>query len=152
MITANGLGRTVVIFDGQLEVTMMPFNTMKAQIIHEQLRKEQPPTEWSSVKNAFLFFAGMMVNIKPLVEEDALSLESQGVLYFAHNQTGDVLKNFDLFQSVIPATALSELYKAYNETRVSLPQAPEILHDGRPDDDADPEDSSVGKKPSKAKS
>jgi hypothetical protein len=131
---------------------MMPFHTMKARVIHEQLSKDEPFEDWSSVKRTFLIVAGMMVNARALVDAEALGFEAQGLLHFAHHQTGKVVDDFNLFQLVIPVTALDELYRAYDETRVSLPQAPEVLHDGRPDEDADPEDLSVGEKPSKAKS
>ena len=136
-------------FDGQLLLSIMPYNTFKSRVVFQRLTAEQPIEDWEDVKNTFALVIGSTVGCELLVDEAELSDVSRGFWYFWTHKTGGILADYDLFISYISVEAFNPLFEAINVTRSVLPQANEVLHGGKPDQKTDPLASSAGGKSGK---
>ena len=145
----NGLAKKTTLCNGEIEASFMPYSTIKTRLIWGAMDAIVPNEKWDESQTTFVLFSGPVVDLRAVKEP--LSLEAQGVMAWWNSCTGDYAHNYTLFLSLIPMSMQGELVEAYMATRVDLPTAPEILHDGRPDEEADPNVLRAGEKPSKEK-
>ena len=146
----NGLARTVEILDGQLEVSFLPYHTIKSRLFMEDLKRDEPYEDWVPGKLGYWAIKSCLLEIKALA--DSLDYRAQSLLYWWEHCADNATEGFILYQSVVELTASDALTIAYNDTRADLPKAPEILHAGKPDEDADPEILRAGKRHSRKSS
>ena len=148
----NGLSRKISLYDGQVEVAFLPYTSLGSMLLKRTLEDSIQTEAWDSFLRAYVNVVGCLVGMKALVPPEQLDYRSQGLLAFWEKRTGTATDDYTLFNAVMAADAYTELMEAYTNSRVVLPKADAILHDGMPDEDADPEGSSAGRKRSKRKS
>jgi len=136
-------------FDGQILMLIMPYKTFKLRLVHQRLDDGTPIELWDESKHSFFITVGSTVSCELLVDETDLSEMARGFWYFWQHQTGDILKDYELFLRYVAVESLTELYEAFNSTRTVVPKADEALHKGRPDQKTDPLASSAGGKSGK---
>ena len=142
-------GKPYEAFDGQILMSIMPYNTFKLRVVYQRLEADQAIEDWDSAKSAFALVIGSMIGCELLVDEAELSDQARGFWYFWAHQTGETLADYDLFITYIAMESLDEFFAAFKATRSVLPQADEALHGGKPDATLDPLASSAGGKSGK---
>jgi hypothetical protein len=147
----NGLAKSHDVFDGQLRLSMIPYNTVLTKITHIRMQ-ELYGDDLSSIQGAFALIMGVWVECELLVDESELSLPSRGLWYFWQNRTGDVTKDYDIFTRVLHIDISEILYEAYESTRDEIPKASPELSKEMPLVEDDPLPTSAGGKRGKKKS
>jgi hypothetical protein len=139
------LSKKTTILNDAVTVWMLPYRTRKAgyqfEVISEMFSADLD--EWDDYQCVFLWVEQHAVDMTfPPAKGENPHLA--GLRQYWHGRNGDEANNWELFSNVISRDVLYALHDAYTETREDLPGAPEILTEGRPDKNADPEGSSGG--------
>ena len=146
----NGLAKKAKLYDGQVEVAFLPYLTLHVRLLWRAMEAATSDEEWDTDCKAYITAMGTLQSVTKL--RDDLDYRALGLLHFWQHKTGNAVEDYGLFKEVVPLDALDDFYGSYNETRVHLPLADAVLHQGIPDEDTDPEPSSAGKKRSRSKS
>jgi len=151
-VELNGLSRKISLYDGQVEVAFLPYTSLGSMLLKRTLEDCTREEAWDSFLRAYVNVMGCLVGVRALVPNKKQDYRSQGLLAFWEKRTGVAKDDYTLFNAVMAADAYAELMEAYTNSRAVLPKADAILHEGMPDEEADPEVSSAGGKRSKRKS
>jgi hypothetical protein len=151
MSSLNGLAKTYDAFDGQLRLSMMPYNTMKTKHYLTHMR-ELYGDELENSPATYAMVMGAWVDCEMLADENDLTPDAQGLLYFWQHRTGDKTKDYEAFHSVLSIASFDVLWEAYASTRAKISKASVELHGGMPLAEDDPLPISVGRKSGKKKS
>ena len=149
-LSLNGLAKKALLCNGEIEASFIPYSTMKTQLVWQAMNAITPSDNWDDIQGTFVLVYGTLANIQATSE--TLSLEAQGMIAWWDNCGGDYAHNYELFLMLAAVSVRAELFDAYTQTRAELPKAPEILHQGRPDGEIDPNVLRAGEKRLRKKS
>lgn len=124
--------KTHIGMDGALQFTMLPFANMLTALITSDLEKIIPRENWGYEERAFGIIEGVTLDIACL---DETNVEAQSLAdYWNGTRNLPTEKKLQYFRQLVSRACLLEWWDAYDKTRIPLPQAPDILHKGEPED------------------
>lgn len=120
------IANSAAVMDGQLTLWMMPYLTLRNDIVLTAFdriipRNERPHpdgdgvlSDWSLVHNTFVICEGVLVDVE--VSSDA-SKEARAFAHYWQQRGDDLRANWDLFTALTGGRVFGALWEAYNATR-----------------------------------
>jgi hypothetical protein len=143
----KSLAKKAEILDGKATVWMLPYRTRKAGYVYDEIAAlfENDVADWDDYQAVFIWVEQYLVEIDIA---DPGGAHVKGLQLYLDTRKKGLKKAWEVFSNTVSRDVLYALHQAYLDTREDLPKAPEILTEGRPNQSADPEDSSAGGKKS----
>lgn len=121
-MSLRDLAKQAVVMDGQLTIWMMPYLTLKNDIVQAAFEKVVPRDEWGYIHNTFLIVEGVMIDVEAAPNA---GLEAQALAYYWRNRNGSIAANWDSFTQVAGGKAYGAIWDAWNATRDTTIEDPE---------------------------
>jgi len=110
------LARPFSALEGQVVFYMMPYTTLRWQILLKAFAEIVPRDDWEYAESIFVLFEGNIVDMEFAWNEQATS-QSRAYEVYWQGRTGNVAQDWALFLSVFAPDALAVLSQAYDATR-----------------------------------
>ncbi|KKK84436.1 hypothetical protein LCGC14_2783350 [marine sediment metagenome] len=137
--------KTATILDGKVTVYMLPYNTMQAgRVIDEMDTLTDLFPEHDERQYWMHIFRLMEQFLIDLEFEPSANSHVEGLKLYWQNRNGDMSQRAELFPTVVSTDVMALLFGAYEETREALPGVSDVLAAGKPDAKTDPEATSGG--------
>jgi hypothetical protein len=129
------IARRADVMDGQLSLWLMPYLTLRNDVVRKAFEKIVPVSEWDNIHQAFVVCEGSLVDRE--INGDAPELRGFEAYWTGRGQ--DTAANWNLFTTVIGGRAYAGIIEAFMDTRDTSYDALEELNAELDEETADPE-------------
>lgn len=108
------IARRAEVLDGQLNLWMMPYLTLRNDIAQTALEKVVPREEWGDIHHAFLVVEGSVVDVSAKKDADP---EIAAFAAYWRGRSPSAGDNFMTFTQIVGAKVYGAIWDAYLQTR-----------------------------------
>lgn len=126
------IAKQAVVLDGQLTLWMMPYLTLRNDIVVSAFARIVPRDDWGNIHQVFIICEGALVD----AEISGESAEARGFAAYWQERGSDIGANWDLFTMAVGGKAYGAVLEAYLDTRDTAFDAAEPMNadaEGEPD-------------------